>query len=324
MHLSIEIATAEVPCPRVFNHRKLHSPSGRTLAIATPSSILPVDSTENNGADTECDRPVRTGVMAKQLPGRVKASLIHFLISLLIVGSFLLLVFLVWYPDPYFKVHGKWSVVRMLIIVDLIVGPGITLIIFKYGKPGLRFDLTMIAAMQLIALTYGISVIYEGRPFFLVYTVDRFEVVSAAEIDTNKITYDELKQRPASGLVLVVATFPEDPQERDRVMMDALFKGLPDIDRRPALYHPYKGDYESMSSFARDVRELAEAPENDSREIDRFLNMHGGEIDDYAFYPLVGRYGKMLMAVDRATMMPVGGVDLNPWPRVEKPNPDSS
>ncbi|MDH3376653.1 MAG: hypothetical protein OEQ39_06740 [Gammaproteobacteria bacterium] len=262
--------------------------------------------------------------MAKQPPGRIKASLIHFLISFLIVGSFLLLVFLVWYPDPYFKVHGKWSVVRMLIIVDLIVGPGITLIVFKYGKPGLKFDLTMIAAVQLIALTYGISVIYEGRPSYLVYTVDRFEVVSATEIDTSKIAYEELRQPPTAGLALAVAQFPKDPKIREQIMFDALLRGLPDIDRRPELYHPYKGDRESMSKSASDIRKLAEAPGNDPLEIDEFLGKHGGEIEDYAFYPLVGRYGKMLMAVDRATMMPVGGVDLDPWPKAGQLKPNSS
>ncbi len=262
--------------------------------------------------------------MAKQPPSRVTASLIHFLISFLIVGSFLLVIFLVWYPEPYFKIHGKWSVVRMLIIVDLIVGPGITLIVFKYGKPGLKFDLAMIVAMQLIALTYGISVIYEGRPSYLVYTVDRFEVVSAAEIDTDEILYDELRQRPASGPVIAVAKFPEDPQERDRIMWETILQGMPDIDRRPELYYPYEGDYKSMAEFARDISKLIEAPENDPREVDKFLRKHGGEIDDYTFYPLVGRYGKMVMALDRITMMPVGGVDLNPWPRAEQPNPNSS
>jgi len=262
--------------------------------------------------------------MAKQPPSRVTASLIHFLISFLIVGSFLLLIFLVWYPEPYFKIHGKWSVVRMLIIVDLIVGPGITLIVFKYGKPGLKFDLAMIAAMQLIALTYGISVIYEGRPSYLVYTVDRFEVVSAAEIDTSKIGYEELRRPSESGLALAVAKFPEDRELRNQLMFATVLEGLPDIDRQPELYHPYEGHSESMLEFARDIRKLAEAPENDPREVDEFLRKHGGEIDDYRFYPLVGRYGKMVMALDRITMMPVGGVDLNPWPKAEQPKPNSS
>ena len=212
----------------------------------------------------------------------------------------------------------------MLIIVDLIVGPGVTLIIFKYGKPGLKFDLTMIAAVQLIALTYGISVIHEGRPSYLVYTVDRFEVVSAAEIDTSKIGYEELRRPSKSGLALAVARIPEDPKLRNKLIFDTVFQGLPDIDRQPEHYYPYEGISESMTEFARDIRKLVEAPENDPREIDKFLHKHGGKIGDYAFYPLVGRYGKMLLAVDRVTMMPVGGVDLNPWPRAEKPKPNAS
>ena len=252
--------------------------------------------------------------MADKSTGRIKAFLIHFSISLVIVSSVLLLVFLLWYPAPYHKVAGAWGVVKILILVDLIIGPVLTLIIFKRGKPGLKFDLSMIASVQIIALTYGVSVVYQERPLYIVFTVDRFEVVGASEIDMQKIRYNELKTNRPTGPALAFAKFPEDRQERNKLMFDVILQGLPDLDRRPEHYHPYSGNEAAVLERSLDVRKLVEAEDNDGSAVDRFLATHGGQVDDYAYLPLVGRRGKMVLAVDRDSARPVAGIDINPWP----------
>jgi hypothetical protein len=69
-------------------------------------------------------------------------------------------MFFVWYPPPYFEVDGGWRILRILAGVDVVVGPLLTLILFKPGKPGLKFDMTCIALMQIGALVYGGTIIY--------------------------------------------------------------------------------------------------------------------------------------------------------------------
>ena len=49
-----------------------------------------------------------------------RAFLSHLGVSATLVGSVILLVFFVWYPEPFFEAVGTWSVVRILVGVDLI------------------------------------------------------------------------------------------------------------------------------------------------------------------------------------------------------------
>ena len=102
---------------------------------------------------------------------RWKAAAIHLSISAaigLVVGALLLLV---WYPPPYFHAAGADQLVLLLVGVDLVLGPLLTLILFRSGKKGLKFDLAMIAVLQTTALVYGLSVVLQSRPVFLVSAV---------------------------------------------------------------------------------------------------------------------------------------------------------
>ncbi|MEM8547120.1 MAG: hypothetical protein AAGF46_03050, partial [Pseudomonadota bacterium] len=110
------------------------------------------------------------------LPSRPKAIIGHFLISLFIVSTVLLLVFLVWYPSPYFQILGPAAVLKTLVGVDLVLGPLLTVILYKPGKKGLWFDMGFIAVVQAAALIYGTSVLYQERPQYVIFAVDRFVV----------------------------------------------------------------------------------------------------------------------------------------------------
>ncbi len=44
----------------------------------------------------------------------------------------------------------------LLLLIDVVLGPLLTLIVYKKGKRTLVMDLAVIAALQLAALTYGL------------------------------------------------------------------------------------------------------------------------------------------------------------------------
>ena len=83
---------------------------------------------------------------------RWKAASIHLSISILVGLLVLALLFLVWYPEPYFEAAGGQHLIVVLLGVDLVLGPLMTLILFKSGKWGMRFDLWMIGIIQSAAL----------------------------------------------------------------------------------------------------------------------------------------------------------------------------
>ena len=100
---------------------------------------------------------------------RWQAFLIHLGISALIAATVVALVLAVWYPPPYFAGMGGPVLLRLLIGVDVVLGPLITLIVFDPAKPRLKYDLMTIAALQVAALAYGGMVMFEARPVYNVF-----------------------------------------------------------------------------------------------------------------------------------------------------------
>ena len=118
---------------------------------------------------------------------RWKAAGIHLSISLaigLLVGA---LLFGVWYPPPYFHAAGADELILLLVGIDIVLGPLMTLVIFRSGKRGLKFDLTVIGLVQAAALVYGLSIVLQSRPVFLVGAIDRFTLVSAGDIEDSDL-----------------------------------------------------------------------------------------------------------------------------------------
>ncbi|MEO7743376.1 MAG: creatininase family protein [Usitatibacter sp.] len=88
-----------------------------------------------------------------------------------------------WFPQPLFRGAGGRDLFLVLALVDVTIGPLITLVIFKPGKPGLKFDLATIAVLQLAALSYGTHVLFEARPVWVVFLKDRFDLIRANQIE---------------------------------------------------------------------------------------------------------------------------------------------
>ena len=244
---------------------------------------------------------------------KLKAFLIHLTISAAIIAVVFMLIFFYWYPRPYFEANGAWSVIRVLVIVDLVMGPLLTLVLFKKGKPGLVFDICMVALVQVAALVYGIQVIYGERPYYLAFAVDRFEVIGKVEIDQSQLNYPELKLKPKKGPILVFTDFPKDKKEREKFLFSVVMDGQPDLERRPEYYHPYLSHKDKVIEKAKPLRELIERDEKNKLEIDKFLDRQGGSQEDYLFLPLVGKNNDLALAIDKVTGLPVDGISADPW-----------
>jgi hypothetical protein len=61
---------------------------------------------------------------------RYRASLFHLMISAVLVGSVIGIIYWAWYPEPSFEVLGAFSMIRLLVGVDLVIGPLLTLIVY--------------------------------------------------------------------------------------------------------------------------------------------------------------------------------------------------
>ena len=151
---------------------------------------------------------------------RFKAFAIHFSISFLIFLVLLYFILIQWYPEPLFSTDGGWRVIRIIAGVDLMIGPLLTLIVFKSGKPGLKFDLAMIALVQVLALSWGVWNTYNERPAAIIYTLDFFTPVPAYQLAEQGITTKKLKEFGDTWPILIYSDIPKEKQQ------EALYKSM--------------------------------------------------------------------------------------------------
>ena len=125
------------------------------------------------------------GIQMKINNNRTKFFIGHSVISLFIATLALLLVFIFWYPFPLSKAVGVTHLFLMMLAIDVIVGPILGFIVYKEGKKTLKMDLTIIILIQIVALIYGLYSIEKGKPAYIVYNIDRFDLIRKNEIINN-------------------------------------------------------------------------------------------------------------------------------------------
>lgn len=242
---------------------------------------------------------------------KIKASLIHLIISLFIVGLILSAAISLWYPEPFLTISGLFSIVLMMLAIDLVLGPLLTFIVFKPKKSSLKFDLTVIALIQLLALTYGTYTMYKAHPLYIAYAGDRFTPIDANEVAPEKARYEEFKKSKLSRPTIVYVKKPSDPAELSKVTMEAL-SGKADLDARPEYYEPISKNIEIIFTNKFDLTNSLEK-EKHKVEINKFLSKNGGSIQDYAFIPLVGRQEDVLWAWSLKNKQPIDILRINPF-----------
>lgn len=114
---------------------------------------------------------------------RIKYFIGHLICSVVAGLLLLTLVFLVWYPTPLAFAEGVTVIVLMLLVIDVILGPLLTLLVYKEGKKTLKLDLSIIIAVQVLAMSYGVYALAQSRPAWIVQSGWLFEAVSANAID---------------------------------------------------------------------------------------------------------------------------------------------
>lgn len=158
------------------------------------------------------------------MPLRLKAFLLHLGLSGVIALLALWVVFKLWYPAPLHTAVGVTHIFLLLLFIDVTLGPLLTLLVYKEGKKTLVFDLSVIAVLQLSALGYGLWTVAEGRPAWLVFNTDRFDLVRVLDIDTRKLdqALPEFRQPSWLGPRWVAAVMPVDNTEHSDLMFESV------------------------------------------------------------------------------------------------------
>jgi hypothetical protein len=250
------------------------------------------------------------------MTSRWKASAVHLALSATAAAAVFATMYFVWYPGPFFTAMGGNDLVMILIGVDVVLGPLITLIVFSPGKARhlLRLDLAVIGTVQAAALAYGILVISEARPVYMVFTVDRFDLVAANDLkpeELARVTRPEFKDISWGRPRTVAVRSPTNPEEQFRVIQSALAGS--DLQTFPQYFVPYAELAAEALERSKPAARLRKAHPEEAAEIDAALRRAERGIDDVRYLPLKARARDYSVLLDAKTGAILGFAKVNPW-----------
>ena len=150
---------------------------------------------------------------------RKQAFLTHLLISMGIFFVLLYLIIFKWFPSYYFHIDGGYRGIVTIFFVDVVLGPGLTLLVFKPGKPHLKFDMSVIVVLQIIALSWGIKSVYTERPALTVFYDGKFSCMNHSEV--SEFNLKRLLLEDQTPPLLAVLPRPSTHQEYQDMMLEA-------------------------------------------------------------------------------------------------------
>lgn len=188
---------------------------------------------------------------------RSQAAGLHFLLTGTMLLIVLVLVVSRWYPVSYRQLSGGWSLLVIVLSVDLCLGPLLTWAVFDVRKSRMSLwrDLSAVGLLQVAALFYGLSVVAESRPVALVFSVDRFILVAAGDLRMQELPFSPPDVRHVSwqGPVLFATRESQADEVLDSVSL--AFQGY-DLAQRPSYWQPYEQHKIKAWARARPIAEL--------------------------------------------------------------------
>jgi hypothetical protein len=194
---------------------------------------------------------------------RLRASGLHLIASTvvltLVLGSF----YFGWYRWPGWYLADALHVVAALAGVDLALGPLLTLVVARSSKPRreLTRDIAIIVVIQLLALSYGATTLWKGRPLYYAYSEGFLQLVQAYDINGQQQRLAR-KQNPElaphcySLPRWIWAPLPKDPDERNKIVKSAVAGG-DDVISMPAYFKPWEQGLPELREQLKRVDELA-------------------------------------------------------------------
>lgn len=239
---------------------------------------------------------------------RIRAFLSHLIISLIIAAISLFIIFNIWHPAPLAKAVGVTHIFIMMLAIDVVLGPLLTLIVAKQGKKSLKFDLGVIVVLQLAAFVYGIYNIAISRPVYIAFDTIRFEVVQANNIPVESL---ELASVPYSTLswgkpkFVAVQETDNDEQRSERLFAELETGVAPTM--QPNLYEPLDTQWTIINGKAQPFSELYET--NEKTDVDTVINDYPSAT---AWLPLIAYEQDMVVLINAKNNEVVDIVDLRP------------
>ncbi|RYH44662.1 MAG: pilus assembly protein [Alcaligenaceae bacterium] len=248
---------------------------------------------------------------AQMTSGKSKAFILHLCVSGITIGLAAATV-LRWYTYTFLQLAGGTPLLLLLVGVDAVLGPFLTLIVYRAEKTKKEkvIDITVIGVLQISALLYGLWTFYVARPVYLIFEYQRMALVTAADLTQEDLQKApaELRKMPVAGpQLLSLRDFKSAAEQYDSVML--AMSGQSQA-AQPNLWQSYEAGRVQLLEIAKPLSALSGALFTASR-MDTLVAQSGLSKDQLKYLPLLARQGDWIILIDSTTAEPKGILALD-------------
>lgn len=245
--------------------------------------------------------------MRINVKSRYTASAIHFAISCSVFLIFILILLFFWFPEPYFSATGGWQGLKLVTLVDLVLGPLLTLIVYNSEKSWntLRLDLGSIALLQIMALLWGISNVYQQRPVALAFFENVFFTVPASSLEGQNFNDSDFGEQ----FPILVYVKPPLSLAGKKEMLKQIKHNIAPI-HQVKLYHPLNDFFADIENYRLNISRVKEIDSRLYQRIQDFLDGTAVGIYDANIFVLKAKYHDMAL-VFKKDFQYLGAIRLN-------------
>jgi hypothetical protein len=247
-------------------------------------------------------------MLQSQIKFRFKAFGWHLLASAIVLAVVVGGLYLGWYRWPGWYLADAGQVTRVMIGVDLVVGPLLTMIIASPLKTmrALARDVSVIAAIQLVALGYGSISLWNGRPLYYAFSEDVLQLVQAYDISSAQAALGREKNPDLaphwySMPLWIWAPLPPLGPERDKIIQAAV-SGGDDVIALPARYKSWVEGQTSLRSQLKKLDDVKYFSGNEKKTLRQRMRVQGLSADQLNSIALTGRGRPLLVVMNTSTL----------------------
>jgi hypothetical protein len=240
---------------------------------------------------------------------RLKAFGLHLLASTSALTLVLGALYLGWYRWPGWYLSSVLHVVGIVVMVDLVVGPLLTLVVSNPRKPRriLGRDIALIVTVQLAALVYGTVTLWSGRPLYYAFSVDSLDCVQASDIDASEVTL-ALRENPSlaphwySRPRWIWAPLPDDPDAAVHIVNEATFGSGKDVTEMPRYFKPWEQGLPKLRDRLMRLDDIKQLNKKEKQYLHGRLSADGLAPDERNLLIMWGGSRRLVAVFDPATL----------------------
>jgi hypothetical protein len=244
---------------------------------------------------------------------RLKLFSLHLLSSAAILTLILGSLYLGWYRWPGWYLTDVTRVIVVMVCVDVVLGPTLTLIIAnqKKSRRELTRDIGIIVAVQLCALTYGSAQLWSGRPLYYAFSENVLQLVQAYDIDASEA---KLGREQNPGLAphwyslprWIWAPLPQDAESAQKIAASAVTGG-DDVIPMPRYFKRWEDGLPSLHTQLKKVDAVGYFAPSEKKKLKEKMQAAGLPEDQSDTMALTGR-GHPVLAVFDPTSLKITAV----------------